>query len=121
MAWCVDFIVSRNEFTQEFELVTEVTTPTGMTDRVAQRLTTSDQRRFSRSLLKLVEHEVQPNSNKGICQTGQHAIEPAPGLRHVDQSVGHGEIHRRVHQIKTESHQEAAPAFSTSSFTPSEE
>src|SRR5580658_9337089 len=63
--------------------------------------------RWLRSLLELIEQEEQNRAEGRIRQAGQNSARPTPALGHVDQSTSDGEIDRGMHQIKTQSHQEA--------------
>src|SRR5450755_1669554 len=100
LALRVDFIVSRNEFTEVLNEVTEVTIP-------CQGLTTIDQRRLSRSLLKLVQQEIQPYPHKRVRQPSQQSVDQAETLRHIHHVASYGEINRSMHQVEAHRDQKA--------------
>src|SRR5579862_434636 len=60
-----------------------------------------------RSLFELVQEKIKDDAEESIGEAGENSMNPIPVLSHIHQEPSHGEINRRVDQIKTEYHQEA--------------
>src|ERR1700733_13592701 len=75
------------------------------------RLTTSDQRSPSGSLLKPIEREVQDHAQKAIHHSGQDSTAPTPVQRQIDHAAGNREINRLMDQVKSQGDQKARPGI----------